>query len=378
MKEKIITQETISQEEPILAPKRSHKKAAVILGAVFIAICAGILLIVFWPNKSTSLFRNITLSATQNNTTDPISSPTPFPFFELTIPYLQNRTFDGTLNAREVSYDNAYYTAYLTSYNSDGLKVNGLLTVPKGNEPVDGWPAIVFVHGYIPPASYNTSQNYYDYVDYLARNGFVVFKIDLRGHGSSEGEAGGAYYSSDYVIDVLNAHNALQKSGFVNPVKIGLWGHSMAGNVISRALAAKKNIPAISIWAGAVYTYEDWGKYGIQDGSYVPPQSNSQRISKRQQLFNTYGEFNKDSAFWKQVPMTNYLTDIQGAVQLNHAVDDNVVNVGYSRDLQKLLSDASVENEIQEYSSGGHNISGSAFNQAMQNTVNFFNKYLKK
>ncbi len=313
-----------------------------------------------------------------DKTSDLVITPTPFPFSELTIPYLQNRTYDGVLSSqRQLAYETSTYTAYTTSYDSEGLNINGLLTIPKGNEPVDGFPAIVFVHGYIPPASYQTTQNYYDYVDYLARNGFVVFKIDLRGHGNSEGEPGGAYYSSDYIIDTLNAHNALQESDLVNSKKIGLWGHSMAGNVISRALAVKKDIPAISIWGGAVYTYDDWKKYGIQDGSYVAPPSNSQRVSKRQQLFNTHGEFSANSAFWKQVPMTNYLDGITGAVQLNHAVDDNVVNVGYSRDLAKLLEESSVPYELQEYNSGGHNITGAAFNQAMQNTVNFFNTYLK-
>lgn len=307
-----------------------------------------------------------------------IPAPTPFPFSDMTIPYLQSREYSGILNeSRTIAYETAAYTAYTTSYTSDGLKVNGLLTIPKSTEPEGGFPAIVFVHGYIPPSSYQTTQNYYDYVDYLARNGYVVFKIDLRGHGNSEGEPGGAYYSSDYVVDTLNAYNALQESGFVNPEKIGLWGHSMAGNVTARAMAAKKDIPAISIWAGAVYTYDDWEKYGIQDGSYVAPAQNSQRLSRRQQLFKEYGQFNPQSEFWRQVPMTNYLEAITGAIQLNHAVDDNVVGIGYSRDLQAILDKTTIPHELHEYSSGGHNISGSSFTQAMQNTVAFFDKYLK-
>ena len=47
-------------------------------------------------------------------------------------------------------------------------------------------------------------------MDYLAQNGFVVFKIDLRGHGDSEGEPGGGYFGADYVTDTLNAHSALE------------------------------------------------------------------------------------------------------------------------------------------------------------------------
>lgn len=305
-------------------------------------------------------------------------TPTPFLFQEYTIPYLRLRNYQSSLAERELAYERPSYTAYLTSYTSDNFKVNGLLTIPKGEVPESGFGAIVFIHGYIPPTQYQTLQNYADYVDYLAKNGFVVFKIDLRGHGNSEGEASGAYYSSDYIVDVLNAHNALSKEDYVNAEKIGLWGHSMAGNVVFRSLATKPDIPAVSIWAGAVYTYDDFKEYGINDGSYRPPASDSNRQRKRQQLFDTYGEFNSDSQFWQQVAPTNYLADIKGAVQLNHAVNDNVVSINYSRNLNSVLNDSQIPHELKEYSDGGHNISGASFNLAMQNTVAFFKKYLDR
>lgn len=117
-------------------------------------------------------------------------TPTPFPFQELTIPYLRQRKYESSLGSLEKQYEGQNYTAHLTNYDSDGLKINALLTKPEAEAPSGGWPAIIFIHGYIPPSQYQTLQNYYDYVDFLARNGFVVFKIDLRGFGSSEGEPG--------------------------------------------------------------------------------------------------------------------------------------------------------------------------------------------
>lgn len=305
-------------------------------------------------------------------------SPTPFPFQELTIPFLRKRTYTSQLGPLEKSYETSGYTAYITSYQSDGLKIQALLTQPKGTMSEGGWPAIIFIHGYIPPTQYRTTQNYYDYVDYLARNGFVVFKIDLRGHGTSEGEPSGAYYSGDYIIDTLNAYNALAGSSFINAKKIGLWGHSMAGNVVMRSAVVQRDIPAVVIWGGAVYTYQDMLTYGIQDGSYVPPPSTSDRQRTRQRLRDTYGNFDASVPFWQQLAVTNYLNELQGAVQLNHAVNDTVVNVGYSRDLNALLDKTSVIHELNEYQSGGHNISGSAFTQAMQNTVRFYKEYLNR
>ncbi len=328
-----------------------------------------------------SIKNNGSLSETAskaNEVSGVLPTPTPFPFQELTIPYLRQRSYESNLSEmREVGSRNSGFTSYLASYTSDGLRINGLLTVPPGKKPVGGWPAIVFVHGYIPPQNYQTLENYSVYVDYLAKNGFVVFKIDLRGHAKSEGEPGGGYYSSDYIIDTLNARAALQASDFVNPDAIGLWGHSMAGNVIARALAASPQIPAIVIFAGAVYTYSDFSEFSIEDNSYQPPPSDSLSRKKRNEMFEKYGQFDPSSDFWKQVPMTNYLDGIKGAISLNHALDDAVVDIRYSRNFNSLLDQTSIPHELNEYPSGGHNLSGAIFNQAMQNTVEFFKKYLE-
>ncbi len=303
-------------------------------------------------------------------------TPTPMPYAEMTIPYLRNRSYESTLGERIVYEDYPSYTSYLTSYQSDKLKVNGLLTIPKGEAPTGGWPAIVFVHGYIPPTQYITTEKYIAYVDTLARNNFVVFKIDLRGHGESEGEPTGAYYSEGYVIDVLNARSALMSSNFVNKSKIGLWGHSMAGNVTIRALAAMQNIPAVVIWAGAVFTYEDMQKYGLSDNSYRPPSQVTQRVSRRNEMFRIHGQFNKDNEFWKQAIPVNYLGESTGAIQLHHPIDDGVVNVNYSRDLSKILEEKGVKYEFYEYQGGGHNIESPYFETAMQRTVDFYKKLL--
>lgn len=307
-----------------------------------------------------------------------ISSPSPSPFLfqELTIPYIRNRTYDSLLGKLTRYSDSANYTTFLTGYDSDGLKVNGLLTEPKGEKPANGWPAIVFIHGYIPPAEYRTTERYAAYVDFLARNGFVVFKIDLRGNGDSDGEPGGAYYSSDYIIDSLNAYSALQNSGFVNPKKIGLWGHSMAGNIVLRALAAKPDIPAAVIWAGAGYTYTDLSQYRLRDLSYRPQPSDTERARKRTQLRTLYGDPDPENWFWKLVIPVNYLSDFKGAIQLDHAVNDEVVDIRYSRGLNDILNKTGIPHEFNEFSSGGHNITDPAFTPAMQKTVEFFKKYL--
>ncbi|MBI3984536.1 MAG: alpha/beta fold hydrolase [Candidatus Levybacteria bacterium] len=361
-------------EKPQIIQNPQRRKNWIIKSA-FLVVVLFLGVFIYVKQNSAVRYEEITQNLPQNSGILP--TPTPFLFEEMTVPFLRRKTYESNLSALEKVSENSSYTSYLTSYKSDGLNINGLITIPKGNTPIGGFPAIVFVHGYIPPKSYQTLVNYSSYVDYLAKNGFVVFKIDLRGHAKSEGDPGGSYYSSDYIVDVLSAYSALQASDFVDPKAIGLWGHSMAGNVVARSLAAKPDIPAVVIWAGAVYTYKDFQDYGISDNSYQSPPQDTQRQRRRKLLFDTYGQFSQDSEFWKQIPMTNYLTDIKGAISLNHAVNDNVVDIRYSRGLSEILDKTNIVHELNEYPSGGHNLLGNTFVLAMDNTVEFFRENLK-
>lgn len=82
---------------------------------------------------------------------------------------------------------------------------------------------IVFNHGFIEPWVYRSTERYIAYVDGFARSGYIVFRSDYRGHGSSEGVARGAYGSPDYTIDVLNAVAALKAYPDADAERIGMW-----------------------------------------------------------------------------------------------------------------------------------------------------------
>lgn len=342
------------------------KNVQFVIGLIFIILVIGVLYSFEMKNNtSISLIGTI--------------APTPFPLEEITIPALRKRQYNSELKEITQYQTNQTYTSFIAYYLSDAYKVNALLTKPNGSMPLGGWPAIVFVHGYIPPNQYETTTRYTAYIDYLASQGFVVLKIDLRGHGTSEGKAGGAYYSADYVIDTLNAYAALQKSSFVNPGKIGLWGHSMAGNTVLRSFAVRPTIPAVVIWAGVGYTYEDIQRYHIQDASYQRTASSSTTPAiRRNSVTQLYGEPNLNNTFWKQLAPVSYLNDLKGAIQLHHAVDDETVNVGYSRDLNALLGKTKVEHEYFEYSYGGHNIADPSFQSAIERTAKFYKTQLEK
>jgi dienelactone hydrolase len=301
---------------------------------------------------------------------------------EITLEYLRNLKIAGSeITIEQNLADGPNYHQYLASYVSQGNKIYALLTVPFGNPPPGGFKAIVFCHGYIPPTVYRTTERYTAYVGYLARSGFVVFKIDYRGNGKSEGEPAGTYFSPGYTIDAIAALKSLQRMAIIDPQGIGMWGHSMAGNLVLRAMEMEPDVQAGVIWAGAVYSYDDFTKYGINDTSYRPPptresEGESGGRSLTQQIFDAYGRPDTSVAYWKAVALTENIDYLTKPLQIHHALDDPVVNVGYSIDLAAVLKAHGKEYEFYTYEGGGHNLVSPYFDQAMQRTVAFFKDHL--
>lgn len=352
-----------------------------ILSFLFIFLVVGLSTYFYiFKNIQTENLINVT-SKIDENKEDKYNSP-------ISIKYLRDQKIEDTsLKIESFVGSNPSYKQYLVSYSSEGNKIYALLTIPNDKKPDEGFPAIIFNHGYIPPKSYSTTRNYASYVDYLARNGFVVLKIDMRGHGNSEGVASGSYFSNAYTLDVLSALKALKNYEEVDDTNIGLWGHSMSGNLVLRTLLVNSEFKAGVIWAGAVYSYKDFAKYRISDSSYAPfrtTPSDSLISSKNRETSPEVSkirsnpqdiDFNND--FWKSISLTENINYLNTPIQLHHAINDDVVNVGYSRDLVSILKNNNKEYEYHEYSYGGHNISGSDFTKAMSKTVDFFNKNLK-
>jgi dipeptidyl aminopeptidase/acylaminoacyl peptidase len=301
---------------------------------------------------------------------------------EITIEYLRDLEITGSeITFEEKLPDRANYHQHLVSYISEGNKIYGLLTIPFGEPPEGGFKAIVFNHGYIPPAAYRTTERYRAYVDYLALSGFVVFKIDYRGHGDSEGEPSGSYFSPGYTIDSIAALKSLQKLDIIDPNGIGMWGHSMAGNLVLRVMLVEPDVRAGVIWAGAVYSYDDFAEYGINDNTYEPPptpetQETPDRRRRSREIFETFGRPDTSVPFWKAVSLTENIQFLTSPIQIHHAEDDRVVDIAYSTNLAAVLQENGKYYEFFTYEGGGHNLISPYFDQAMLRTVAFFRENL--
>jgi fermentation-respiration switch protein FrsA (DUF1100 family) len=331
------------------------------------------------PSQTSTSTQTPTITSTPQptQTFTPLPTPTPTPH-PMSIDALRQSSFPGSQIVIENELEaGSNYKRYYAYYLSEGLKIYGLLTIPNGEPPQNGWPAIVFNHGYIPPEVYRTTERYIAYVDWLARSQYVVFRIDYRGHDRSEGEARGAYGDPGYVTDVLNAVSSLQQYPNINPDKIGMWGHSLGGYLTLRAMVVSPDIQAGVIWAGVVASYPDLITKWRRPSSAPQPTRPSFSRSWRQEWTETYGSPEENPAFWDAVSSNTYVAEISGPLQLHHGTADTDVPLEFSQLLYQEIQDVNGMVELYTYEGDNHNLSN-YFSSAMTRTIEFFDWYLKE
>ena len=334
--------------------------------------------------------KNAHTEVNKENLGGPTNEPNP-----LSIEYIRKQEYPGSdIIIKQTLPSGSNYNRYIASYKSDGLKIYALLTVPQGEKPKTGWPVIIFNHGYIQPEQYRTTEKYLAYTDAFSRNGYIVFKSDYRGHGNSEGNPEGAYYSPAYTIDILNAVSSMKKyelklpsnegkdaGPIVDKNRIGMWGHSMGGMITLRSMVVTDDIKAGEIWAGIVASYQDltnnWHHPDLNTRPFVPSQrEQTARRPGRQELIDKYGSFEANPQFWQSISPITFVKDISGPIQLQHGAADEEVPLLFSQKLDEALKNAGKTVEFYTYEKDNHNLSNN-LDTALQRSVDFFDKYLK-
>ena len=196
------------------------------------------------------------------------------------------------------------YKTYMISYLSDGLRVYSRMDVPASRPPENGYPVMIFIHGWVGQDDapgfdfgYAADSLYSRYIDAFVDAGYLVLTPGWRGHGSVNGTPAegvefmqswdnGSYISPMfYAIDVLNLVEGLQtinaiewkKWGIedkdkprVDTTKIHINGHSQGGDAALTVMAVsgegsslKNAVASGSLWSGCFGTrFEQASVYG--------------------------------------------------------------------------------------------------------------------
>lgn len=139
----------------------------------------------------------------------------------------------------EVSYENTV----------DKVKLAGTLTLPPSKTPV---PAVVLITGSGGQDRNETILGHRPFLvlaDHLTRRGIAVLRVDDRGMGGSA-QGSPKATSENYAEDVIAGINFLKTRKEINPLQIGLIGHSEGGMIAPIAAVKSKDVAFIVMMAG--------------------------------------------------------------------------------------------------------------------------------
>jgi dipeptidyl aminopeptidase/acylaminoacyl peptidase len=272
----------------------------------------------------------------------------------------------------------AAYTSYDVTYRSrstagprqdraESYRISGVLNVPTGRGP---FPAVVLAHGYIDPAFYVRGQGMTRERGYLASRGYIALHVDYRNHAESDDDPN--YQNRlrlGYSADVINAVKALRASRDV-PVddnRVALFGRSMGGGVILKALVAEPGlVQAAAPWASvSSLEAQNYRQFMADD-----PDDDA----IRDQLIRRHGTPAQNPRFWRQNSSRPYFERITEPVLMVHGRFDDTCPPRWAPATQRALVSAGVDSHLVWYDDG--HAFGPAFNAAMNRTIRFFDNRL--
>ena len=129
----------------------------------------------------------------------------------------------------------------VVSFQSAGLRLHGVLSVPDGLRAGERRAAFLVLHGF---GSNSASPTCITPAKVLNDFGYVTLRFDMRGCGKSEGEFG-RIICLEQVEDTGNALNLLAQHCEVDPDRIGVIGSSFGGAVGVYAGGTNPRIAAV-------------------------------------------------------------------------------------------------------------------------------------
>jgi len=151
-------------------------------------------------------------------------------------------------------------TEYGTLKAADGQTLHYSIIKPAGFDANKRYPVFLFTYG--GPHSQRVTRAWGNYFDqYMAQQGFVVFRLDNRGSGRRERQFTDVLHNNlgkHEVDDQVAGIDWLAKQSFVDPKRVGVFGWSYGGFMTLRLLSAASDKIAMGV---SVAPVTDWALY---------------------------------------------------------------------------------------------------------------------
>jgi dipeptidyl aminopeptidase/acylaminoacyl peptidase len=269
--------------------------------------------------------------------------------------------------AAYTSYDVTYRSRSTTQRGEESYTISGVLNVPQGRGP---FPAVVLAHGYIDPAIYMRGQGMTRERGYLASRGYIALHVDYRNHAESDDDPRSQIRMRlGYSADVINAVKALRSSRDVpvDDARIALFGRSMGGGVILKALVAEPGLVRAAVPWASVSSLE-----AQNYDQFIRPDPEDSGV--RAQLTRRYGTPEQSPRFWLENSSRPYFHRIAEPVLMIHGRFDDTCPPRWATATQRALTRAGVDSRLVWYDDG--HAFGPRFNAAMNRLVRFLDRRL--
>jgi len=256
--------------------------------------------------------------------------------------------------------DDAPYSLFTVTYLSDGIKVKGILGIPKAMIQVKPYSMVVAVRGgHADFARFNACSTYF-LSDILGGNGErAFFAVQLRGAAGSPGQD---EYGGNDVHDVLNAVELVKGFQEIDPRNVFLAGKSRGGMMVYLALKAGAKVAgAISIagQSNLIRLLQSWPDMRQVFVDHIP-QFKVQTIEKLRQ---------RSAEFWAE--------QIHAPILVLHGDKDTKVPVEDSLELNRLLDETKTPHKLVIYPGEDHPMT-SVRTEIANEITNWVQKYSSK
>ncbi len=224
--------------------------------------------------------------------------------------------------------DKTILPRHLTFPSNDGLQVHADLFLPKGFDPDNRYPAVVWVHGgmsrqmrygWHPMHSYSL---FYSFNQYLLHRGFVLLSVDYRGSiGYGREYEEGTYLSmcQGDLADVVAGSTYLRTLPYIDHDSIGVYGLSYGGYMTLGAMTKHPDAFAVGINIAGIW---DWPQYERWREATYP----GSRWQGSHRVGGLPGSDNADA--WQQASPKHFVSGLRNPLLNLMGTEDERVDFG--------------------------------------------------
>ena len=297
-----------------------------------------------------------------------LSPESPFIFMEkpleqYSLVELRKRVFTGSeIKVDRVLANEKSFTSSLFFYEAEGKKISGQINVPKTKMPINGFPVVIMIRGYVDQENYRTGIGTSRVAEVLANNGLITLAPDFLGFGESDMPPNNSLHERflrpGQVLELIASVKNLAKA---DKGKISMWGHSNGGQIALSVLEISGKEISTSLWAPVSKPFP----YSI---FYYTDEFDDYGKALRKVVAGFEAQYEAD-----EYSIHNYYDWIKARIQIHQGTADEAVPWEWSEELEQSLKELGKEVKLYVYPGADHNLVG-GWNEAVTRDVEWFKR----